>query len=252
MFGKAMLRSVFAGVALVATVRTLCLPICIVAIGLATAAEAGDLLVAGAPTYDPATNTGLANGLVPVVPGSGVNNNGTAVGFAIRYLSGSNVGQRALRWDASGTAATELGNLGTDSGGYTNAYAYAINDAGTAVGDSQKYVGGSNLGYRAVRWDASGTAATELDNLGAISSSGYAFARAYAINGAGTAVGYSEKYSGTIDLGSRAVRWDASGTAATELGNLGTNTIGYHGRRSQRRQRRRHGRGVLGEIQRHR
>ncbi|HEV2295599.1 MAG TPA: hypothetical protein VGR35_17250 [Tepidisphaeraceae bacterium] len=131
-----------------------------------------------------------------------------------------------MRWDASGTAATELGTLGTSTNGSAGAYAHAINDLGTAVGVSSKYnTSGTWVGHPAVRWDASGTAATELGALGA--GPGYVRARAYAVNGSGTAVGESNKYDGSgTDLGTRAVRWDASGTAATELDTLGTDADG--------------------------
>ena len=187
----------------------------------ATTAQADVLLVAGSPGYDQNMATGLKDGGVLTLPGSGVNNSGTAVGFSIKYDSGSEVGERAVRWDASGTAATELGNLGAYNSSTTEAKAFAVNDVGTAVGRSTKYVSGSWVGERAVRWDASGTAATELGNLG---TGGYGGtdARAYAVNNAGTAVGRSNKYASGSYKGRRAVRWDASGTAATELGNLGT------------------------------
>ena len=132
----------------------------------------------------------------------------------------------AVRWDASGTAATELANLGTDSSGFTVSNAYAVNTAGTAVGVANKFVSGSDKGYRAVRWDASGTAATELGNLGT-DSSGFTVSYAFANNTAGTAVGYANKYVSGSYMGNRAVRRDASGTAATELGNLGTDSNGY-------------------------
>jgi hypothetical protein len=232
MFGRAILRSVLAAasvatvvaargaaLSLVATLQTLCLTIGIVAIGLGATAQAGNLLVAGSPEYDQAAGNGMRYSGVPCAPGSGVNNGGTAVGYATKYLSGSSLGQRAIRWDASGTAATELGNLGTDGTGYTNVGAYAVNVAGTAVGSASKYGGTSNKGYRAVRWDASGTAATELGNLG--TDSGTTYAQAYAVNEAGTAVGHSYKYVSDTYKGDYAVRWAASGTAATELGNLG-------------------------------
>jgi hypothetical protein len=153
-----------------------------------------------------------------------VNDAGTAVGSAVKYVGNSSRGRRAVRWDSSGTTATELGNLGTDSGGptgSTHAIAYAVNDAGTAVGFAHKYVGTSFVGARAVRWDSSGTAATELGNLGT-DVTGAAAAVAYAVNTAGTAAGYSAKYVGTVYKGHRAVRWDSTGTAATELANLGT------------------------------
>ena len=91
---------------------------------------------------------------------------GTAVGYAEKYVGGIDKGDRAVRWDASGTVATELGNLGTDSSGYTNVYACAVNASGTAVGNANKYVSGDYMGQRPVRWDASGTAATELGQPG--------------------------------------------------------------------------------------
>jgi hypothetical protein len=205
--------------------RTLQLAVVGAILGLASAAEAASLIVAGSPTYDPATNTGLKDGTVLYAPGWGVNNSGTAVGFANKYVSGTQKGDRAVRWDASGTAATELGNLGTGSSGSTYTHAYAVNDAGTAVGVAYRYVSGTNKGYRAVRWDASGTA-IELGNLGT-DNSGSTGADAYAVNNAGTVVGSAEKYIGGTNKGQRAVRWDASGTAATELGDLGTNSSGY-------------------------
>ncbi|MGA2266499.1 MAG: PEP-CTERM sorting domain-containing protein [Phycisphaerae bacterium] len=161
------------------------------------------------------------------VEADAINTPGTAVGYAQKYVSGSYMGVRAVRWDASGTAATELGNIGLDSSGFTYAYASAINNAGTAAGRAQKYVGGADMGMRAVRWAAGGTVATELDNLGT-DANGYADNRAVAINATGTAVGYAEKYDGAgNNLGHRAARWGASGTAATELGNLGTDANGY-------------------------
>ncbi len=155
-----------------------------------------------------------------------INTAGTAVGYAIKYDSGVSKGNHAVRWDASGTAATELGHLGTDSSGVTDSRAHAINTVGTSVGSAEKYESGVSKGNRAVRWDASGTAATELGHL-ATDSSGYTFSEAYAINDAGTAVGVAAKHEADVDDGNRAVRWDASGTAATELGHLGLSTIGY-------------------------
>jgi len=191
--------------------------------------RSGVLLVAGSPGYDPDTQTGLKDSENPLAPPiSGVNNSGTAVGSSVSYVSGADMGPRAVRWDASGAAATELGNLGTNNGsiGSTNVVAYAVNDDGTAVGYASKFDGGVNKGLRAVRWDASGAAATELGNLGT-DSDGITYVVALAVNDAGTAVGRSEKYVGGVSKGYRAVRWDPSGDAATELGNLGTDSVGY-------------------------
>ena len=150
-----------------------------------------------------------------------VNYAGMIVGYATKYVNGNSKGNRAVRWDASGTAATELGNIGVNNNNSTNAYANAVNDAGTAVGYAEKRVSTTNYGFRAVRWDASGTA-TELGNIGE-NGSGVTNAYAKAVNYAGTAVGYATTYVGGVAKGNRAVRWDASGTAATELACLGTN-----------------------------
>jgi hypothetical protein len=187
--------------------------------------QAGVLLVAGSPEYDTTTSTGLKNGVVPIAPSSCVNNTGTAVGYADKFDNGSLKGSRAVRWDVTDMTATELGILSTDGSGVTSAYAYAVNDAGTAVGSARKYVSGSYKGTRSVRWDGSSTAATELGNLGT-DSSGYTLTLAYAVNDTGTAVGYARKYDSDSNEGYRAVRWDASSTAATELGVLGTDGSG--------------------------
>lgn len=151
-----------------------------------------------------------------------INASGTTVGWATKYFSGREQGTRAVRWNASGTAATELGNLGVrPETATTNSRANAINDVGTAVGYAETFSGVYGLGSRAVRWNATGTAATELGNLGT-DSGGNTSSSAYALNGSGTAVGYATKYVNSTSLGQRAVRWDATGTAATELGLLGT------------------------------
>ena len=195
----------------------------IMAMGIAAPEAQADIPIFGGPTYDSTATMGYLNPVLPRSPGSTAGN-GTAVGYAKNYIGFTSVGDRAVRWDASG-AGVELGNLGTDNSGKTNTYAYAINIAGTAVGLADKYIGGTYAGGYAVRWDASGTAATELGNLGT-DGSGIRYSQARAINTAGTAVGNARKFTGDTDLNYRAVRWDASGTAATELGNLGTDSKG--------------------------
>lgn len=153
-----------------------------------------------------------------------INDGGTVVGYGTQYALGFNKGNRALRWNAAGSVQ-ELGNLGTDNDAFTENRAVAVNASGTTVGYGRKYESGTNAGDRAIRWAAADPAAQELDTLG-VNSSGYALNRAYAINAAGTAVGYGDKYDDLgADKGTRAIRWDATG-AATELGNLGTDTSG--------------------------
>jgi uncharacterized membrane protein len=154
--------------------------------------------------------------VVPRSRAHAVNESGTTVGYAQVLFQGvQDLGTRAVRWDGSGTAATELGNLGLASG-RTRSEAYDVNESGAAVGWANK--GGGIPGIpRAVRWDATTTAATELENLGGTGPSW-----AYSINDVGTAVGVDG-----AGAGPRAVRWEASGAAATALGHLGTDATSH-------------------------
>lgn len=73
--------------------------------------------------------------------------------------SGTYKGSRAVRWDASGTAATELGHLGADAGGETSSAAFAINSAGEAVGTASNFNDAGNwLSDHAVYWGLDGVA----------------------------------------------------------------------------------------------
>ncbi len=155
-----------------------------------------------------------------------INASGTIVGFSSKLVGELGFGDRAVRWDAGGTAATELGHLGTDTNGRTICYAEAVNDAGVAVGSASKYVGGTNYGVRAVRWDPGSTVATELGHLGT-ASDGRASSGATGINSSGVIIGYAFRYSGSTFLGNRAVRWDAGTTTAIELSSLGADGTGY-------------------------
>jgi hypothetical protein len=196
------------------------LGVALTAISMASTALAEPLIIYGGPTFDQSTQSGYRDPALPL--GSSVGN-GVAVGYAWKYTGSTtnSAGQRAFRWDSSGSAATELGILGTDSQGRTDSFAMAMNSAGVTVGYMWKYSGSTPLGQSAVRWDPSGSAATELANLGA-DSQGHGYSTATAINRDGVVVGYSIKFNGDAALGNRAVRWTASGMA-TELGNLGSN-----------------------------
>jgi hypothetical protein len=136
------------------------------------------------------------------------------------------LGQSAVRWNAGATAATELDRLPPTST-ELRYFAENINGNGTVLGEAIEYAStiGSNVGARVIRWDAAG-AVTQLDPLG-INADGFSFAFANDLNAAGTAVGYAEKYDAAGNsLGYRAVRWDAAGSTAAELGHLGTDPAG--------------------------
>jgi hypothetical protein len=206
--------------------RIVCSAAALAAITLTTtSASAAYLTVYGGPTYTPGVG-GFKDG-----GGVRVNDAGTAVGSAYKYNSaGTQLDSRAFRWDSSGAAAIELGSLGTPPNGGRYSAVFDINNAGTAVGSADNYVGSGSRGSRAVRWHSAGTTATELGIIGT-TVFGFSYSTAVAINDAGAAVGSAAKYNlSGADLGSRAVRWEASGTAATELGNLGTgNPFGVSG-----------------------
>jgi hypothetical protein len=169
-------------------------------------------------------NLGMsADGATNSAPGL-INGDGTVIGSATRYdASGVDKGRRAVRWDVSG-AAVELEHLGTDANGLTQTDVFDINDGAIAVGSARK-TNGTSVSSVAVRWDPSGHV-VELGNIGTDSFSGLTSSGATAINASGTAVGSAYKWAGSENRGSRAVRWDAAGTAAVELGNLGTDRAG--------------------------
>jgi hypothetical protein len=213
--------------------------------------DAGTVIPADVPGRFTATATELT--FLDVFPlayvisapsrGTDINNSDTVVGALPRtardeFNSPVNLGFRAVRWDGSGTAVTELGHLGVHDGrngvdavGYTGVGAFAINDAGVAVGSAQKY--DPIIGYQgshAVKWDPSGVEATLLGNLGTAAGlpgtgkpEGYNESVAFAINSSGTAVGFSHVYdqSGMEVRSMAPVRWDPSGNPTALENGLG-------------------------------
>jgi len=166
---------------------------------------------AGSTTATELGNFGTQGGYT-VSAAVAINDNGTACGQATMYNSpGSSY--IATRWDAGTTSATALGFLGTDSSGNTSSAARGINSAGTIVGQAYLYDSSHNpLGYRATRWDAGTTSATQLGIL-STNLSGVGNADAYEINDSGLAVGLEDQYSGNTDEGQHAMLWTANGTA---------------------------------------
>lgn len=147
---------------------------------------------------------------------------GTIVGSVRKPISSTTngfLGYQAVRWNAAGTVVTELGHLGTSSIGQIDSRAFAVNSSGAAAGYANRYSGSTSLGPRGVRWNETTGIAEELGNLG-VSSTGATSSSAYDINSAGTAVGYSIKVINGLNRGTRAVRWNAGTTTATELGSI--------------------------------
>ena len=157
---------------------------------------------------------------------------GTAVGTVFKshfneFGQAVDHGLRPGRWDAAGTALTELGVLGTDENGWTDARAYAINAAGVAAGTVLNWnhpaATDQFAPFSAVRWEADAIEATELQPL-ATTGNQFSSTHAVAINDTGMVVGGGGVFEpNAATVRSAAVRWDAAGNA-TELGNIaGTN-----------------------------
>lgn len=126
-----------------------------------------------------------------------VNTLGQVVGRAEVHLGGAIYEERAVRWEAG--TVTDLSGPGDDV-----SLAYAINDAGVAVGWRIRPDGASH----AVLWDPAGSR-TLLPSLGGT------YNRAYDVNDAGDVAGESETASGLR----HPVLW--RGGVAIDLGTLG-------------------------------
>lgn len=183
-----------------------------------------------------------------------INNSNIAVGFAVKYVDGVDVGERPIKWNEQGEVI-ELGILGTSGSGTTNGRAQVINQSGQIFGHLSRYDGmlgtwpvrwdpnttepvvlgdrraswisdASDTGFAVgssdsgkLRWSPSGTV-TVLDGLGGATNSDLS------INDGGTAVGYGGLIVDGQSLGTRAVRWDAGTSEPTQLQNLGTDAAG--------------------------
>jgi uncharacterized membrane protein len=171
-----------------------------------------------------ATPLSIPNGFI-ISEATTINNAGTVIGQVKKPTPDANL---AVRWDTPNTA-TLLGNLGPNILGSTTTTATAISDTGVIAGTSSKHdTSGNLLGTFAVRWDAGGTAATELQNPWSDPTTGQSEAHVTAINADGTIVGYAKRYPGYGYYKEIALRWDPEGTDAIILGNLGTTSTGAY------------------------
>ena len=205
--------------------RSAILIVALASLGIVSRTSSAYVTVYGGPTYTPGVGgyTSYAYGSYPI-------GDGFASFTANKYsATGANLGTRAVRMTTDGAPAMELGTLGTSSTGVTSCYAYGGNAGAFTVGRAQQYgATGTNMGFRAVRWAPDRTAAQLEDLVPAATGSLLQASSANAIDGAGNVVGYSAKLGvGGADLGYRAVRWDAGGTAVTELEPLSTRPDGY-------------------------
>lgn len=238
---------------------------------------------------NPSQPTVLGNGITGTTVGSyasGIDPLGTAVGTSLRYEASSggffgNTLNRPVRWSAGTTAATPLdvSAPGGPTANYNSGDAAGIDAAGTTYGTVYSYQefgsnSAGNFGHTAVRWNAGGTALTELahapapangnvtDAINFVRPNGFLAGRtvietagvrtlraptrwspdgsvtvlqlpanavpagmnfASDLNDTGTVVGrFATKPTGSD--GVRPVRWDAGTAAPTLLGMLGTPT----------------------------
>jgi hypothetical protein len=141
-----------------------------------------------------------------------INDSGTAVGYATKYVGGTLIGKFPARWDASG-AVTQLEIPWSDPIGLAQGYAYGVNAGGAAAGGAVKHdANGNSLGVRPLRWDAGSSTPVQLATFGT-NPAGFANSSAIAINASGITVGDSETFDASGNsLGSRAVYWAADGT----------------------------------------
>ncbi len=149
-----------------------------------------------------------------------INASGVAVGVAEKYdEQGRFLGLRAVRWDANGTEATELGVLGTHSNGVSITDARAINDLGFVAGGGGKFsLSGESSGSRAVVWPGSGIEPMEFDLLSGSDPASECFAQS--LNNAGVAVGWCKLGPVGASADYRAVYFDPRDGAAVDLNTL--------------------------------
>ena len=173
------------------------------------------------------------NGIVPASQigecfAVAINTAGVSIGVSgFRDDTNNIFRERAVRWNANSTTAIELNPLQVTANGSAVAVAHALNDSGVIVGESETFrADNTSLSNLAVRWNANGTTAISLGDLGH-DSTGAANSEAIDVNAAGAITGNASKYSTAgLYLGDRAVRWNPNSTQIIELGVLSTRTDG--------------------------
>lgn len=160
-----------------------------------------------------------------------LNEAGQVVGVSERYNGGTESGESV--WFYNGTTTFDIGLTGaehTRSDGYRSAFPDFLNEAGDAVGNSERYNGGvTNLGSST--WIYNGTTTIEVGLTGAehTRSDGYKFSYATRLNEAGQVAGNSYRFNGgSEDLGISAWFYDGAATHTIGLtGDEHTNHLGY-------------------------
>jgi hypothetical protein len=198
---------------------------------LAANSVASALPVFSGSYYDSAT---LVGSFDPSFEGDNgnaiISNSGLGVASAhYRTQTNADIGVHGISW--SPNAGVGIRNpLSLDANGDSYGQTLAVNDAGVIVGESTLYQNGVSKGTRAIRYGAGIGTPTQLMPLSS-SNTGFATARADAVDAGGVSVGQASKYNaaGVVALGSRAVKWNANSTTAIELPIFATsvNNSGY-------------------------
>ena len=148
---------------------------------------------------------------------------GQVAGYSYRY--DGTAGRGRAPWLDDGSGPTHIGLRGTGyqnaDTGYEYSVAYALNEAGQALGYSSRYNGTDYIGRAAWRDDGSGPTRLGFSGTGyQRPHNGWEESFAEFINEAGQAVGWSSRFNGTDPIG-RAV-WLDDGSGPTRLGFTGT------------------------------
>lgn len=122
-----------------------------------------------------------------------MNDIGTVLGFARKYIDGNFLGSRAVRWDGDSITATELDNPWKEGIEYKGVTTYDISDINTAVGSASEYIENRHReDPRAVIWGPDGLV-VDLDTL-IDPASGWTLTDAYDISDNGAWVVGSGMY----------------------------------------------------------
>jgi hypothetical protein len=143
---------------------------------------------------------------------SQLNETGQVIGYSQRYnCCVQNWGRSAWLYDGATTIDIGLtGSEHTRSDGFKYSFASQLNEAGQAIGDSERYNGGTTyLGQDAWLYDGATTTNIGLTGAEHTRNTGYKFSDATELNDVGQAIGYSQRYNGgSTDLGQDAWFYD--------------------------------------------
>ena len=160
---------------------------------------------------------------------SHLNESGKVVGSSSRYDGLDDMGRSVWLYDGSTTielGLTDINHTRTD--GYRNNTDIQLNEAGTVLGDAERFDGMNNMGRSVWLYDGSSTIEIGIAGGEHIRSDGYQYTFAYQLNEAGQVIGGAERYNGLNNMG-RSV-WVYDGSTTIEIGLSGgvhTRSDGY-------------------------